>query len=243
MEWIYLSPHFDDVALSCGGLVWEQVKSGERVSIWTICAAEPPSGPVSPFARSLHARWDTDQGAVSTRREEDRLSSQRMGAATRYFSIPDAIYRRSPIDGSFMYTSDLDLFADLHPQDAELVQNLRSEFSTALPQDCELVCPLTLGGHVDHRLVRLAAEGLDRPLWYYADYPYAVQTADDQDWIPVGMRSLIFPVSETGFLAWVEAVAAHASQISTFWSDLGQMRSAIQTYWQQFEGVRLWQVD
>ncbi|MES0360796.1 MAG: PIG-L family deacetylase, partial [Anaerolineales bacterium] len=96
MEWIYLSPHFDDIALSCGGLVWEQVKAGDKVSIWTICAGKPPPQPLSSYAQSIHKRWETNQEAVSVRRAEDILSSQRMGANPRYFSIPDAIYRRSP---------------------------------------------------------------------------------------------------------------------------------------------------
>jgi LmbE family N-acetylglucosaminyl deacetylase len=118
MEWIYFSPHFDDIAYSCGGLVWEQVNSGQKVSIWTICAAYPPPGSLSPFAGSLHERWGTGQEAVQQRREEDRRSSRLMGANTRYFSIPDAIYRTSPIDDRFMYTSDKDLFAEIHPHEA-----------------------------------------------------------------------------------------------------------------------------
>jgi len=241
MQWIYLSPHFDDIAFSCGGLVWEQVSSGHEVSIWTICAAYPPPGAISPFASSLHERWGTGQDAVKHRREEDRLSSQRMGAVTRYFSIPDAIYRVSPIDGRSMYTSESRLFAELHPHEADLVLSLRGELSSALPQNCQLVCPLTLGGHVDHRLVRSAAQGLDRPMWYYADYPYLVNIVEDQVDMFSGLNAEIFSVSAAGLDAWKDAVAAHTSQISTFWSDLNQMRSAIQNYWQQFEGVRLWQ--
>ena len=68
MEWIYLSPHFDDVALSCGGLLWEQAQAGEGASVWTICAGEVPAGQLSPFAQSLHERWEKGQGAAVQRR-------------------------------------------------------------------------------------------------------------------------------------------------------------------------------
>lgn len=240
MEWIYLSPHFDDIAYSCGGLLWEQVNSGQRVSIWTICAAYPPPGPLSPFASSLHERWATGPEAVRQRREEDRISSRLMGANTRYLSIPDAIYRRSLIDGRFMYTSEQDLFAELHPHEAELVNSLRGELDSALPPDCGLVCPLTLGGHVDHRLVRSAVDGLNRQPWYYADYPYLVDLVQDQVAMYAGLTPGVFPVSAAGLDVWVDAVAAHVSQLSTFWSGFKEMRSAIQSYWGQFEGVRLW---
>lgn len=240
MEWIYLSPHFDDIAYSCGGLVWEQVNTGQRVSIWTICAGFPPPGPLSPFAGSLHERWGTGRKAVQQRREEDRRSSRLMGANTRYFSIPDAIYRPSPIDGRFMYTSDQDLFAELHPHEAQLVHTLRDELASALPPECKLVCPLTLGGHVDHRLVYSAVEGLHPQLWYYADYPYLVNLVQDQEEMYAGLNPTIFPVSEHGLQVWIDAVAAHASQLSTFWPTFEHMRSAIRSYWEPFEGVQLW---
>ena len=241
MEWIYLSPHFDDIALSCGGLVWEQTRSGDKVSIWTICAGRPPPEPFSSYAQSIHERWETSREAVSVRRAEDLLSSQRMGANPRYFSIPDAIYRRSPIDGSPLYTSDSELFGNLSLEEAGLVDTLKGELQKALPQALELVCPMALGGHVDHRLVRSAVKGLSLRMWYYADYPYIGQIDESKLMINPEMHQKVFPVSEAGLNVWVEAVTAHASQMSTFWSDLDQVRDAIRSYWEPFEGIRLWQ--
>ncbi|MBN2499463.1 MAG: PIG-L family deacetylase, partial [Anaerolineales bacterium] len=58
LKLIYLSPHLDDVALSCGGLVWEQAQAGMAVEVWSVCAGDPPPGELSEYARSLHARWD-----------------------------------------------------------------------------------------------------------------------------------------------------------------------------------------
>lgn len=242
MDWIYLSPHFDDVALSCGGLVWEQVRSGEKVSVWTIFTGEPPLEPLSSYAKSLHNRWETRSEAVSERRVEDMLSNQRMGATPRYFSIPDAIYRRSPVDGTPLYTSDSKLFGELPLEETQLVEDLEGKLSQALPQSCELVCPLAVGGHVDHRLVRIATEGLNRQIWYYPDYPYIEQFDISQLAISSGMQQKIFPVSEEGLDVWVAAIASYASQISTFWSDLDQMQIAIRSYWEPLQGVGLWRV-
>jgi LmbE family N-acetylglucosaminyl deacetylase len=33
MRWIYLSPHFDDAVLSCGGLIFDQAQAGTPVEI------------------------------------------------------------------------------------------------------------------------------------------------------------------------------------------------------------------
>jgi LmbE family N-acetylglucosaminyl deacetylase len=240
MEWIYLSPHFDDVAFSCGGLIWEQVEAGITVSIWTICAGEPPPGPISSYAQSLHERWGTGRDAVVVRRAEDLLSSQRMGARSCNFSIPDAIYRRSPLDDEYLYTSDPELFIELRQEEGHLVESLQDELNQALPQDFELVCPLALGGHVDHRLVRSAAERLGKRMWYYADYPYTVNPDEDLGEYDREMLHRLFPVSERGLTVWQQAVAAHSSQISTFWSGTDEMRNAIRAYWKPIKGTRLW---
>ena len=91
MNWIYLSPHFDDVALSVGGLLWEQSQAGERVSIWTICGGDPPPGDFSPFAEALQARWETGAQSMIIRRAEDIESCHLLGAESVHLSIPDCI--------------------------------------------------------------------------------------------------------------------------------------------------------
>jgi len=241
VDWIYLSPHLDDVALSCGGLVWEQAAAGERVTVLTICAGDPPSGRLSDFAGSLHARWGISQEAAAARRAEDMRACQRMGAVAKHFSIPDCIYRLDPGDGSPLYTSEAALFGPLHPVEAGLVVDLQRELSPILPSMANLVCPLTVGGHVDHRLVRAIAEGLGGPLWYYADAPYVLEAGEALEGAISGMQATIFLVSERGLEAWIEAIALNTSQISTFWPDQHSMRAEISAYCRQVGGVRLWQ--
>src|SRR6266508_5878097 len=97
MRWIYLSPHFDDVVLSCGGMVWEQTQAGHKVEAWTICAGAPgPGEPISDFARQLHTRWGTGPEAVPVRRAEDDAALHLLGSESRYWDLPDCIYRRLP---------------------------------------------------------------------------------------------------------------------------------------------------
>jgi hypothetical protein len=91
--------------------------------------------------------------------------------------------------------------------------------------------------------VRAAAENLDRSLWYYADYPYVLRMPDYYlEFQKAGLQDILFPVSPAGLESWVQAVAAHKSQISTFWPDMSQMEAAITNYWQQSGGVRLWRL-
>lgn len=241
MDWIYLSPHLDDVALSCGGLVWEQTHSGLRVGIWTICAGDPPPGPLSPFAESLHERWQSGVEAMVLRREEDSAACTVLGATNHHFPIPDCIYRRVGPGNTPAYSSEESLFGPLHPHERPLIEELCDSFSRTIPSGAEVVCPLTLGGHVDHLLTRKAIERLGRPLWYYEDYPYVEK---DPDYFPKlrqsGWKSHVFQVSKQGLIAWEQAVAAHRSQISTFWPDLDAMKTAIRDKHKHDHGIRLW---
>jgi LmbE family N-acetylglucosaminyl deacetylase len=241
MSWIYLSPHFDDAALSCGGLVWEQAQRDEKVSIWTVCAAEPPSADLSPFAQELHARWKLDKNAPALRRIEDKISCQRLGTSSRYFSICDCIYRRHPGTGEYMYADESALNGILQPGDFQVIQSLRDEIKQPQQLDANFVCPLALGNHVDHQLTRRAAEGLNRSLWYYADYPYVLRNASLLEQMEAeGWANQVFPISQDGLAAWIDSISAHASQISTFWENEITMHQAVTDYLRSNGGIRLW---
>jgi LmbE family N-acetylglucosaminyl deacetylase len=241
VNWIYLSPHFDDIALSCGGLVWEQMQAGNAVSIWTVCAGEPPTGALSPFAQELHARWKTGPTATSQRRAEDLASCQRLGASYRYFTIPDCIYRRHPQTEEFLYASEEALNGPLHPGDADTITALREILGQDIPAGVTIVCPLALGNHVDHQLTRAAAEALGRSLWYYADYPYVLRCkAQVEAMLQEGWKTKVIPISTEGLRAWQESIAAHGSQISTFWVGDKEMRLAVTEYMQWNKGTWLW---
>ncbi len=244
MHWIYLSPHLDDAALSCGGLIWEQAQAGDRAEIWTICAGDPPPGPLSPFAEFLHARWQTGREAVALRRQEDLRACYVIHASAVHFPVPDCIYRLGSPGSDHWYASEQAIFGDLHPEEAHLVESLSQEIASRLPVGASLVAPLALGGHVDHRLVRQVVERLGShqrlPTWYYADYPYVLYSTSELPSQANGWQRTAFPISHPGLSAWASAIAAHSSQISTFWPDLEAMQDAIQAYCQQAGGIPLW---
>lgn len=238
MDWIYLSPHLDDAVLSLGGLIWEQTQVGLEVCIWTICAGDPPPGEFSPFAESLHQRWEVGREAIAQRRAEDIEACTRLGAGYRHLDIPDCIYRRSPRTGDHLYASESALWVPIHPDEESLVEVIGSRLREMLPSNANLVSPLTLGNHVDHRLTRAAAERLDIPLHYYSDYPYVLDTDVSQS--TLNLESEVTTITASGMCAWQEAIGFHRSQISTFWDSLEEMKNAIQSYYDQMRGIQIW---
>lgn len=240
-SYIFLSPHPDDVALSCGGWVWQLAQAGEHVEIWTICAGDPPEVPLSPFAQELHTRWGAGREALATRREEDIISCTILGAQHRHFNIGDCIYRRHPETGEALYASEEGIFSTVHPSEMALVSELTDKLRVGINNDCaQVICPLSLGGHIDHRLTRRAAQQLNLPLWYYLDYPYVLHAANQiPTLLPQSYHSHTHPVGQAALIAWQDSVAAHHSQISTFWPNDETMRKAIKTYCESMAGIRI----
>lgn len=239
MRWIFLSPHFDDAVLSCAGLMWELAQAGHPVENWTICAGDPPTGELPPFAAELHARWQMDGHSVAARAEEDRAACQAVGATWQHFTLPDCIYRWLPDETPLIHHRD-DLFDTCKPLNPVEVEQVRAWLAENLTAGSRLVVPLTIGGHFDHRTVRDAAEGLPLRLWYYADYPYVVTgKVNLRAFLGAGWRRRRFAISPAGLAAWQAGIACYTSQISSFWRSLDEMRTAMQAYLEQ-GGNCLW---
>lgn len=229
---IYLSPHLDDVALSCGGRIWQQVQAGERVLVVTIFAGPPGPGiPLSPFAQELHARWGHPADAAAGRQKEDLAAWALLGAEALHWPYTDCIYRQTS-DGRFPYASEESLWGPVHPTEEGLVAELAARLA-ALPLSTggTIYVPLGVGHHVDHQIVRRAAETCGHALVYYEDYPYAkdpqaVQAAlEGWQW-----QAEWVELSEEALEAKIASSACYRSQLSTFWADVTEMTAAVRAF-------------
>ena len=242
MRWIYISPHFDDAVLSCGGLIWEQTHLGIPVEIWTVTAGDPPPGPVSDLITRVHKMWNTGtpQQTIEQRRMEDRNAASQVGAMVRHLKMVDAIYRRNN-SGTLIYTRDV--FEPIHASETGIVEETASQIANQLFDSDIVVCPIALGGHVDHIITRRAVESL-RPqgsqLWYYADIPYLFRHGEELGPATENLQSENFFISDHGLTAWTAAIEQHASQISSLFADTDDMRSQIKAYCLARNGQDLW---
>jgi hypothetical protein len=236
---LVLSPHLDDAVFSCGGWMAQRSSAGDEVRVLTICAGDPPVGPLSPFAEQLHRRWGTAVAPGSVRRTEDRIAAGRLGALAGHLDIPDAIYRTAQ-SGTHLYPDETSLFGALHAEDAQIVEHLGELLSQACDASTQVVCPLAFGGHVDHQLTRRAAERLGLGLWYYYDLPYASRGGE----LPAGFgmppgEVVSLPLAQEEIEAWASAAAEYRSQIGSFWSDTDQLLRELIDVHDAWGGARL----
>jgi LmbE family N-acetylglucosaminyl deacetylase len=230
-RYIFLSPHLDDAVFSCGGRIWQAVNQGRRVLVVTVFAAGPPPAvELSPFAQALHRRWG-EAHAPEQRRQEDREALRSLGARGLHWPYMDCIYRRGPAS-AFLYPDEAALWGPVSPQEADLVGELARRITALGSEGRALIhTPLGVGQHVDHRLVRQAAEATGRPLLYYADYPYA----EDPQAVARALGGVRWEerrvyLSPAAVRAKGEAMARYRSQISTFWMDRERMERAVRDF-------------
>jgi LmbE family N-acetylglucosaminyl deacetylase len=232
-RWIYLSPHFDDVVLSAGGMVWEQARQGDIVEVWTICAGDPPADkPLADYAVLMHTLWELGDEAPYARSLEDAACCRVLGvSAYRRYTIPDNIYRYDPKSGAPLVQAPDDNFGPLEEDDAHLLLPVADFLRKNVPPGWEVVSPLAVGNHRDHRLTRRAAEKLGFPLWHYVDYPYAIQSEFRLEaWVLPEAERYSLPVSPEGVRAWGDGFACHRSQLHMFWGYEEEMRQSLEAY-------------
>lgn len=236
---LYLSPHLDDAVFSCGGLMAMQDARGEPVSVLTIFAGDPPDWHISPLAADLHARWGKAGPPIAVRRAEDRLACGRLGTTIVHLNFHDAIYRADP-EGLPMYPTEETLFGEVHAQDMDLVEQIREAFMEADISMAKVYCPLAMGGHVDHRIIRMAAERFMRPLTYYFDFPYAARGGDVPPELGRPSGECVFvPLTEDAIETWAHAVTEYQTQLSTFWEDETQLFAELRDYHDSQGGIPL----
>lgn len=242
---LVLSPHYDDAAYSLGGLLHRWTREGHAVTILTVMAADPPEiPPDSPIVRDVHARWEAGENPVPARRKEDEEAARILGAALRFGSAADCIYR-CDAQGQALYPDEAALFGAVQANDpaAELLDASLGQM--AAPE--MLLAPLAAGHHVDHQIVqawawRLATRWPETTLCFYADYPYSRDAvAVQQALAPLAERVTArhFALSEADLEAHIRAAAAYRSQRSTFWEDDAALAAEVRAGFAA--GIRLYQ--
>jgi LmbE family N-acetylglucosaminyl deacetylase len=245
---IYLSSHLDDAVLSCGGRIWQQVQSGERVLVVTVFAGNPPvDAPLSPLAQELHAQWGLPLDAPARRREEDSAALASLGAEAMHWSYLDCIYRQIS-NGRYPYDSEEALWGEVHSAEETLVAELAGRLAKLpLKRGGTVYAPLAVGHHVDHQIVRRAVASCGRTPIYYEDYPYAEDAQAVRDALAGGSwRVALMLLFEEALGAKTAAIACYRSQISAFWADAAEMTAAVRAFAERTGGdgpaERYWRV-
>jgi LmbE family N-acetylglucosaminyl deacetylase len=221
---LFISPHLDDVALSCGGGICGMVNAGQRVVVATVFTLDAPDGwPISWLARRNQRAWDIPKEPFAVRCEEDLKALRKLGAEALHLGFLDVIYRVGT-DGMPLYQKTV-VGIPVHDFDWKMyLPGLQAKFRSLAEQfvgsPLYVLSPLALGGHVDHILVRHAIESVwaQKQILYYEDFPYAGRSGVMQTWLAAeGADKSWQPVevllTEKQIADRVASVACYTSQL------------------------------
>lgn len=227
---IYLSPHLDDAALSCGGAIAALSRGGQRALVVTLCTAVPTREQLGPLAEEFHGDWNlAHEDAVTARLAEDVRSMEILGADFLWAGLLDSIYRLP-----FAYDTRERLFGTPRPDDP-LYQALR-ELLPALRRSCPgatIYAPLGVGYHVDHQITYdVATELLGAPLAYYEDIYYVLLPGERERRMGDLGRALAPQTIDIAAALGVKiaAIDAYASQVPELFGGSAQMAESISGY-------------
>ncbi len=238
---VYLSPHLDDAILSCGGRIARECAAGERIVVLTLFTADEPATPPSPFATTLARWWNLPPGEVMrARRREDLEACARLACHAEHAGLVEAPYRLDAA-GRPLYTSLEALFGAVAEADEPLVERLVARLAGI--ETGRLVAPLGVGGHVDHRLARRAAERARPDALFYEEFPYtewkwrAVDRALGRraDW-----RAETIQLTDVELVARREAIECYRSQVPALFRTPARLAKQLRRALRRAGGERLW---
>lgn len=257
---VFLSPHYDDIALSVGGTASSLSAFGRCPEISLIFGSEPdPNVPMTWFADELHEKWGLSaQQVIAGRRAEESIATRVMGVTERFLPFRDAIYRGE------RYLGDEQLFSEPVADEADLAAEIVRELDTCSSSGTmRWYAPLAVGGHADHHHgfrtgVLLANRGEE--VWFYEDLPYSLKSGQREARIAAieasGMKvreAGVVDVSEV-WQAKIDAIMAYPSQLHVIFTQYvgaGSSREEIEQVMHAYAdacgngvaGERFWQIQ
>ena len=213
---VFISPHADDVAWSCGGVAAAWGKTCQTTVV-TVFDAPPPE-----------SAGDLDSGSFvrlastgKTRGADNDAAMDALGVRGVSLGLDEAAYRE--VDGRRLYTSALAVRRTVHPADRAAAQ-ARSALAPHLTAADIIVAPLGARSHVDHTIARDAALGAAPPgarIFYYLEFPYTNEAHVD------GFHTCAAPCDVE---AWLRAALMYSSEIAKYFIDNESFREKILTW-------------
>jgi len=226
--------------------------TGGKALVATFFTADVPSQTSSFAATVFRYMGLSPAEGMACRRSEDVVACQRLGVDWCHRPLHEAICRRIDAPEPFPYDSAASLFGVPNSQDAKAVGGELALLLAALPTAKRWLAPLGIGGHVDHRLLRRAAEleverrfGLQTPtLFFYEDFPYTRGFRNRWRVLGPPWRNRLQPttvaVASHDLEQKIEAIAAYTSQLRPLFGNHKGLSRQVRTYSRKVGGERLW---
>ncbi|CAM4446566.1 LmbE family N-acetylglucosaminyl deacetylase [Paenibacillus endophyticus] len=246
MKHLFLSPHLDDAAISCGDYIDNLVRTGHAVTVMTVFTGSAER--LSMLARIIHKKFRLrDEEVMDVRLQEDRSACTLLGADTIHLGLPECLYRFDEKGGP-TYRKLNELFeTDPSREPAASKEIISSLGDIDFTQYDLIYIPLGVGRHIDHLLVREAVELVASTsfplskLMYYRDLPY-LDYGTDPNWrseLAKGMEEVCIMLPSLSLRKKLAAIERYRSQLRMLWPSRFRMLRQIAAQARSFKDVHI----
>jgi len=183
---VFISPHLDDVALSCAALI--QQLSGKTpitiVNVFTAADTQPYTFSARKFLSQSGKFFDALQVFEERVREDQKVLNQ-FKVTVVNLGLVDALFRKRSARSSLgrfipeinhLYpTYRWHILNSINPHDSAL-QQLESALQRWNNSRTVVFAPYGIGNHVDHQLARQVCQQVFSEVVLYSDFPYNIRT-------------------------------------------------------------------
>jgi len=202
---VFVSPHFDDALLSAGALIAQLSKHVSITVINVFTKASKPPHTLSAKAFLKQCQYKDAQKLFKDREIEDTFALQGIVQDVVNLGFTDALWRKKQNQNNVLTRLAKYIPEIIHTyptyryhiikgvvskHDLHIKETIKQQLNF-FAKNSVVFCPLAIGNHVDHVLVRSACEELFNPLVYWSDFPYNTKM---ETYLPYKMRS--FSISE-----------------------------------------------
>lgn len=230
-DYIFISPHLDDVVFSCSGAICTLQERGYRLLMVTLFAGDHPLPPFSILAQSFHRFWGVSEEApYAGRQEEERRAMTLLNIDYAWLDWLEILYR-----APHLTRQDTIRDAHVNPEQDAIFPSLCQwfiELSWLFPS-ARLVIPLGIGAHQDHLLTRQVACRIydQHRLLFFEDFPYVALPPDEEEFLACVQGLTQFCLDITPFLNQrIQATLQYQSQIRLFYRPPGRVEDIIRAY-------------
>lgn len=208
---LFISPHLDDVAFSCGATLARLAADDWRTILCTIFTKSVPRPRGFALACQLDKGLPPETDYMKLRRAEDCRAARILNAG----EVMHLNFAEAPHRG---YETAAQLFAEIKKGD-EVWRHVSEQLAllAEIHQPDLIFAPQGLGNHVDHQqTVRAAGESLAaEKICWYRDAPYAIRqpSASPNDLLSVADLAETALDISSYLECKIAACAAYASQI------------------------------
>jgi len=195
----FISPHLDDAALSAGGLISYLADKTPVTVINTFTQVHGGSVTRSAKAFVKQCGYKNARKLFSDRRREDKLLFKKIGVKVENLDLIDVLWRKkgsenvvTKIVGSIIpeLTHIYPTYrfhggnGKISPSDKKLISSLKDKLLKTIKGDNYVIfCPVGIGGHVDHIIVREVCTSVFKNVIYWSDFNYSLEFTNENNFI------------------------------------------------------------